>query len=318
VTILVALVAQFLHVALLLAVAPTLTGLIAWIEARLTGRVGPPLLQPWRELARLLRKQRVLAESASELFAIAPLAAFAATTTAAALVPSFTVGMALAPLSDLLVIAGLLAVARCVLALAAMDAGTALGGMGASRTITLATCAEPALLLVIFTLALLAGSSNLDLIATLRQESSTAWRIGDGFAFAAVLPVAFADTGRGVGMASKRAELAMLHQAEWLEYSGPDLALIKATAALRLLLWCDLIIAMFLPFGIALPGMALTGWLTGLACWLAKLLILGIVLGALETVLGRTRLPRVLPLLGVAVLFGLLAAVFLFASVGTV
>jgi formate hydrogenlyase subunit 4 len=317
-TILVALAAQVLHVALLLAVAPVQTGLIAWIEARVVGRVGPSLLQPWRDWVHLLRKQRVVAESASELQAFAPLVAFSSVVTAAALVPSFTLDMLLAPLSDLLVIAGLLALARCALALAAMDAGTALGGMGASRAITLASCAEPALLLVIFTLALLAGSSNLDRIGAMRQESSAAWRIDDGFALVAVLLVALAGTGRGVRRPGERAELAMLYQAESLEFSGQDLAIVEGTAALQLLLWCNLIIAMFLPFGIAPPGAGLTGWLTGLACWLVKLLTLAIVLAVLETIIGRTRLSRVAQLLGAAVLLGLVAALFLFASVGTV
>jgi formate hydrogenlyase subunit 4 len=318
VTILVALAAQILHVALLLAMAPVLTGLIAWIEARLVGRAGTSLLQPWRDLARLLRKQRVVAESASEFRVFAPLVAFAAVATAAAMVPSFTLDMLLAPLSDLLVIVGLLAMARCALALAAMDAGTALGGMGASRTITLASCAEPALLLVIFTLALLAGSSNLHRIATIRQESSAAWRIDDGFALVALLLVALVDTGRGVRRPGERAEFAMLDQAESLEFSGQDLALIEGTAALRLLLWCNLIIVMFLPVGIAPSSAGLTGWLIGVACWLVKLLVLAIVLAALETVIGRTRLPRIPQLLGVAVLFGLVAALFLFASVGII
>ena len=307
-----------LHVALLLAVAPLLTGYIAWFEARLAGHAGPSLLQPWRDMARLLRKQRVVAESVSELLPIAPLVAFAAIVTAAALVPSFTLGMLLAPLSDLLVIAGLLALARCALALAGMDAGTALGGMGASRTMTLACCAEPALLLVIFTLALLAGSSNLDLVAAMRQESSAVWRISDGLAVAAVLLVALADTGRGLVRPGERAELAMLDQAVNLEFSGQDLALIEATAALRLLLWFDLICAMFLPFRIALPDAGLAGWSIGCICWLVKLLLLGSVLAVLETVLGRSRMQRIPQLLGVAVLFGLLAVVFMFASAGTV
>ena len=317
-TILAALAAQVLHIALLLALAPALTGFIAWIKARLAGRVGPAVLQPWHDLARLLRKQRVVAENASELLAIAPLVAFAAIATGAALVPSFTLGMALAPLSDMLVIAGLLALARCAFALAGMDSGTALGGMGASRTMTLASCAEPALLLVIFTLALLAGSSNLDLIAAMRQDNSTGWRIDDGLALAAVLLVALADTGRGLGRPGDHAELGMLHQAETLEFSGQDLALVGATAALRLLLWLNLIIAMFLPFGMASSGAGLMAWLLGVVCWLAKLLLLGTALAVLETVLGRMRLSRIQQLLGVALLFGLLAAVFLFANAGTV
>ena len=124
------------------------------MQARLAGRAGPSLLQPWRDLIRLLRKQAVLAESASGVTEIAPCCAERRSPCRACLVPSFTLGMALAPFADLLAIAGLLAVARCSMALSAMDAGTAPGGMAASRTMLLGCLAEPALLLVLFVLAL--------------------------------------------------------------------------------------------------------------------------------------------------------------------
>ena len=136
---------QLVHVALLLAAAPLLVGLIRRIKARLVGRAGPPLMQPYRDLLRLARKQPVLAENASVVFRAAPLASFAATAAAAALVPSFALGMATAPVADLLVIAGLLTIARVALALAAMDVGTAFGGIGASREMSFAAFAEPAL-----------------------------------------------------------------------------------------------------------------------------------------------------------------------------
>jgi formate hydrogenlyase subunit 4 len=163
---LIALLVQVLHIALVLAAAPLLVGYLRRMKARLLGRGGPPLTQPWRDLARLARKQPVMAENASWLFAGAPAASFAATLAAAALVPSFALGMTTAPIADLLVIAGLLTLGRCTLALAGMDIGTAFGGIGASREMTFAVFAEPALLLVIFTLALLAGTTNLDAVAT--------------------------------------------------------------------------------------------------------------------------------------------------------
>ena len=317
--VLLAIAAQVLHVALSLAIAPVLVGFIRWIEARLTGRDGQAFVQPWQDLLQLLRKQPVVAENASSLFAVAPLACFAAVGAAASLVPSFILGMAFAPLSDLLVIGGLLALARCVLALAGMDAGTSFGGMGASRTMTLACLGEPALLLVIFTLALFAGSSNLDVIAAVQQEGAASSWTSLGLALAAIVLVAIADVGRGpVGGAGARPQLTMLHQAMALEYSGRDLALLEGTEALRLLLWLNLIGAAFLPFGIAPAGAGLLAWPLGLACWLARLLLLATALAAAETILGRMRLPRVPCLLGFAVLLGLLAAAFLFAGARTV
>ena len=120
-------VALLLHAALVLAAAPVLAGALRLARARLEGRRGPPLSQGWRDLARLSRKRPVLAQDASWVFAAVPGVCATATVAAALLVPSFALGMATAPLSDLLVVAGLLALARCVLALAGLDAGAAAG-----------------------------------------------------------------------------------------------------------------------------------------------------------------------------------------------
>jgi formate hydrogenlyase subunit 4 len=310
-----AFVEQVAHVALMLAAAPTLTGVIRWMQARLIGRAGPPLLQPWRELARLLRKQPVMAESASEVFAIAPLLSAAAVAVVAALVPSFTLGMTLAPCADLLAIAGLLALARASIALAGMDAGTAFGGIGASRTMAVGCLSEPALLLVVFVLGLLAGSSNLDVIAAMQQESGTDWRTSAGLALIATVLVAIAD---GADRPAVRSEFAMQREAMALEFSGRDLAVIDATEALRLLVWFNLIIAMFLPFGIAPAGAGPATLLLGLVSWVAKLLVLTSLLALLRTVMGHMRPLHVPQMLGVAIVLGLLAVAFLFASVGTV
>jgi formate hydrogenlyase subunit 4 len=306
-------VAQLVHVALMLAAAPILIGVGRWLEARLSGRSGPSVLQHWHDLLRLLRKESVVAESASGLSTTAPVISAAAIAIAAALVPSFTLGMTFAPFADLLVIAGLLAVARCALALAAMDAGTAFGGMGASRTMFLACWSEPALLLVVFVLALLAGSSNLDVIAAMQLESGTDWRGSVILALAAMMLVAFVDAGYG----PRPHSLAMRGQAMMLEFSGRNLALIESADALRLLLWLNLIGAMFLPFGMAPSGAGPVAWLLGLACWFARLLVFTVVLAVVPIVLGRVRLLRASHMLGVAMLLGLLAAVYLFADMGS-
>jgi formate hydrogenlyase subunit 4 len=311
----VALVAQMVHVALMVVAAPTLTGVISWMQARLVGRAGPPALQPWQDLARLLRKHPVVAESSSEVSAVAPLLSAAAVALAAVLVPSFTLGMMLAPFADLLAIAGLLALARCSIALAGMDAGAALGGLGASRTMVVACLSVPALVLAIFALGLLAGSTNLEVIAAMQQEGGTDWRTGAALALIAAVLVAIADGTAGLAAVP---ELAMQREAIALEFSGRDLAVIDAAEALRLLVWFDLIIAMFLPFGIAPADAGLSALLLGCICWVAKLLVLAAALALLQTLMGRIRLMHVPHLLGVAILLGLLAVVFLCFGVGTV
>ena len=305
------------HVALMLALAPVLVGFIRRVKARALGRVGPPVMQPWRDLRRLARKQPVLAANASWLFAAAPAAGFAATLAAAALVPGFALGMATASLADLIVIAGLLTLARCVLALAALDTGTAFGGIGASRDMTFATFAEPAMMLVIFTLALMLGTTNLDAIALVLRDATVGLRVSLGLALVAIVAVAIAETGRiPVDNPATHLELTMVHEAMVLEYSGRHLALIEWAAALRLLLWMTLIAAIFAPFGIATPQSGPLGWLLAVPLWMAKVGVTATVLALFESAIAKMRVFRVPEFLGIALLLGLLAAVFLFVSQG--
>jgi formate hydrogenlyase subunit 4 len=310
--------ALLLHAALMLAAAPLLVGGIRWLKARLLGRTGPPLLQPWRDLLRLARKQPVLAENASLLFRAAPSVSFAAILAAVGLLPSFTLGMAAAPSADLLVFAGLLSLSRCSLALAGLDVGTAFGGVGASRAMTLAAFAEPALIFAIFTLALLAGTTNIDIIASTMRESSLSLRLSLGLVLVSILLVASAENGRiPVGDPATNLELTMLHEATALEYSGRHLALIQWGMALKLLVWLTLIATVFVPMGVATSGANPLSWLVGLLAWAAKLGVLAVELALFETATARMGLFRIPEFLGVAILLGLLAAIFLYFREGS-
>ncbi|CAH2600959.1 Formate hydrogenlyase subunit 4 [Rhodovastum atsumiense] len=316
-TLLVSIATQLLHLLLMLAAAPLLVGLIRLCKARLLGRTGADILQPWRDLIRLSRKQPVLAEGTSWLFRGAPIVAFAAILAAATLVPSFALGMVSASVADLLVILGLLTLARCALALAGMDSGTAFGGLGASREMTFSAFAEPAMMLVIFTLALLVGSTNLDVVAGLLREASFGLRVSLGLALVATIAIAIAETGRiPVDNPATHLELTMVHEAMVLEYSGRHLALIEWGAALKLLLWISLISVIFVPFGTATLDSGPITWLLALPLWTLKVVLLAVALALFETAMAKMRIFRVPEFLGVALLLGLLAAVFLFVSQG--
>ncbi|MFL5334840.1 MAG: respiratory chain complex I subunit 1 family protein [Geminicoccaceae bacterium] len=304
-------VTLMIHAAQVVALAPLLAGLVRGIQARLTGHAGAPLLQPWRDLRRLAGKQPVIAENASPLFRAAPFASFVAVATVAALVPSFALGMATAPLADLLVIAGLLTLARCAEALAAMD--TPFGGIGASRTLTYAGLAEPGLMVVILSLGLLSGTTNLDAIAGLLRDGRIALHGALAPAFFATAAVAVAQTGCAPLDKRPSSELAMT-EAMRLEYSGRDLALLEGAAALRLMLWLNLIAAVFLPFGTAMPGAGPLQWAVGLGAWAGKILVLSAALAVLGAMSASVRPSRVPQLLGIAVLLGLLATMLLVAS----
>jgi formate hydrogenlyase subunit 4 len=314
-----AIIAQLVHVALTFAAALLLVDLIEWMKSRLLGRTGPPLGRLWRDLHRLARKQPVIAENASPLFLAAPYVAFAAVATAASLTPSFATGMVFAPLADLLVIAGLLALACAVMALAAMDVGTAIGGGAASRTISYAALAQPALFLVLLTFGLLAGTTNLDAIAETLREGAVGIRASLGMALVSLMAIAIAQMGRSpAANANTRCEPAMLSEAAMLEYSGRDLALLEATDALRLALWLSLIAVLVMPYGVVPASAGPLAWLVGIVLWAAKLVVLGCGLAVLECGFAVMRTARVPELLGAATLLGLLALAFLFASQGLV
>ncbi|MDR3538129.1 MAG: NADH-quinone oxidoreductase subunit H [Acetobacteraceae bacterium] len=297
-SILAALLAQGIHIVLMVLTAPTLAGVLAATEARLDGRHGPPVLQVWRDLARLARKRPLLAQSASSMTPFAPVVRLAATTAAAALVPSFTLGMALSPLADLLAIVALLGVARAAAALTAMDAGTAKGGIVAASSMRLALFGEPALLLAVFTLALLAGTSNLDLIVSLQREGMMQPAAASALAAAALVAVT----------------ISRSRDAADPELSGGTLAVTGLADAFGVLVWLNLLSALFLPIGIAEAGGGLVAWLVGLAAWLAKLTVLALALAACRRTFGRHRPRATAELLAVAGLLALIAVVFALSS----
>ncbi len=312
-----AILTQLLHVALVVLAAPLLVGGIRWLKARMLGRRGASPLQPWRDLDKLLRKRPVLAENASAVSEVAPYLGFAACLTALALVPSFALGMALAPLADLLLVAGLLALARMALALTGMDVGTAFGGLGAAREMSFASFAEPALLVAALSFVMLAGSSNLDQIAAALRDGGFGLRISLALAAAAMLAVAVAENARvPVDNPATHLELTMVHEAMLLESSGRHLALWEAQAALRLTLWLALIVAIFLPFGTAPAGAGPLAWALGLLAWVVKMAGLALALAVFESAIAKMRVFRVPEFLGAALLLALLAAALLFVSTG--
>jgi formate hydrogenlyase subunit 4 len=311
----VSLLLQVLHLIFMLAVAPFALGLSHFAGARLAGRAGPPPTQPWRDLRRLLRKQTVFAESASGLFGSTPAFAFATILLASSLVPSFALGMATAPLSDLIVVTGLLMLARASLALAAMESGTALGGLGASRSMALAGFTEPALLLVIAPLALLTGSTNLDTIASVIRDGAIGLQVPSLLAMAALAVVAVARLRAPTNAPLPFSEAAMTEDVLAQEYSGRPLALLKWGDALRRLLWLNLLVDVAIPFGLADSGANPLWWVVSMAIWVAKMAVLTVAL-AVWQVARASRSTGLAESLGLAVLLGLLAAAFLFAGQG--
>ena len=306
---------QLLHMALALALAPALTGVVRATKARLLRRRGPSVWQPYRDLARLLRKDTVVAENASWLFIATPYLVFAVLWLAASLVPSFTLALWLGPTSDLIALVALLGGARFFTALAGMDVGTAFGGIGSSREMMIATLAEPAMLMVIFTLSLWIGSTSLTHIAGVILASEIGVRVSLALALMAMLMVAMAENARiPVDNPATHLELTMVHEAMVLEYSGRHLALIDGAAMLKLLVYLSLIVCLFAPWGIAPSGAGLFDLATALSAYVLKLVAGGMALGVFEVSIAKMRVFRVAEFLGGALLLAVLATIFLYVA----
>jgi formate hydrogenlyase subunit 4 len=306
---------QLLQGALVLALAPLLTGFVRTLKARLLGRRGPPLLQPYRDLLRLLRKEPVVAETASPLFRIAPYLAFAIIWLGACLVPTFSSRIGLGATADFIALMGLLAGARFVTALAGLDAGTGFGGIGSSREMMIGALAEPAVLMVIFTVSLLTHTTSLPLIAEFMQTGTVGLRVSLALALIALVMVAIAENARvPIDNPATHLELTMVHEAMVLEYSGRHLALIDLAAMVKLVLYVSLIAAIFVPFGMATRSAAPAALALGIATWIGKLAAGGALLALFETSIAKMRVFRVSEFLGGALLLGLLATIYLYVT----
>jgi formate hydrogenlyase subunit 4 len=308
---------QVLQMALVLVLAPGLTGLVRVIKARLLGRRGPPLIQPYRDLIRLLKKDVVLAENASWLFRVTPYLVFTAIWVAAVLLPTFTTALALTATADLIALVALLASARFFLALAGMDVGTSFGGLGSSREMMIAALAEPAMLMVIFSVAILFRTTSVSLIVDITLAGGIGLRISLALAFISLVMVAIAENGRiPIDNPATHLELTMVHEAMILEYSGRHLALIEAASMVKLLLYMALIACIFAPWGIAGPDSGPIAVLVGLITFVGKLAVGAVLLAGFETSVAKMRVFRYGEFLGGALLLSLMGAIFLYVSTG--
>lgn len=290
---------------LFIAAAPLLSGWVKTVKCALQNRRGPVPWQPYRGLRKLFAKEVLVAHTASLLFRAAPYIVWLATALAAAVIP-LVAPLPTATVADAIVLVGLLGLGRFFMALAGMDTGTPFGGMGASRELMISSLAEPALLLVVFTLAMTAHTTNLASVVTEIAHSPLQLRPSFLFAVGALMLVATAETGRiPVDNPATHLELTMVHEGMLLEYSGRHLALMEWASQIKLMIYSTLIVNLFFPWGLAWrPAPTALAW-AGLVV-AAKLALLGALLAVAETVMAKMRLFRVPLFLNVAFLLALL------------
>ena len=297
-----------LQTALLLALAPLWNGIVSALKARLQMRRGAPVLQRYRDLARLARKETVLSKDASPLARVAPYAVLGAAVAICTWTPVLSTHAGLGFAGDLVMTVALFAFMRVLLALLALEAGTTFGGMAASRHLALSALAEPALMIAVFTLAIAARSTDLARISAAIVATPNAWISPSHLlALTAMWIVVVSETGRvPVDNPATHLELTMIHEGLVLDVSGHHLALLEWAAAVRQLLLLTLVANLFLPWGIA-ESLAPAALGVALLAWCAKLLLFAIVIAVTESVTAKMRLFRVPEFLGMAFLLALLA-----------
>lgn len=304
-----------LQTILLLLLAPLVTGCIRNWKAKLQNRQGPRIWQPYADLIKFLRKDMVISEHTSWVFSLAPYAVFLSALLAGLLVPMVSTQAPLSLFGGVLALVGLLALGRFMMALGGLDPGSAFGGMGSSREMTIAAIAEPAMMLAIFTVAIGAGSTDLSRI--LQATQGPTWSLLNPthvMAFAALFIVLLAETGRiPVDNPATHLELTMVHEAMLLEYSGRYLAFMEWGASVKQLVLMTLLANIFLPVGIA-HSLAPAALGLGLVAYLAKVLALAGAVVLVETTNAKLRLFRVPDLLSAAFVLATLAllSTFLF------
>src|SRR5437016_4555934 len=241
-----------LQLFLLLLLAPLVSGVIKNWKAKLQNRRGPPIWQPYLDVLKFLRKDMVISEHASWVFSFAPYVVFLSSLLVGLMVPMIHTQAPLSLFGGALAVIGLLALGRFFLALGGLDPGSAFGGMGSSREMTIAALAEPAMMLAIFTVAIAAHSTNLSQIVLASQGPG--WKFlepAHALGFGAMFIVLLAETGRiPVDNPATHLELTMIHEAMLLEYSGRYLALIEWAASIRQIVLMALLANIFFPVGL--------------------------------------------------------------------
>jgi formate hydrogenlyase subunit 4 len=305
-------ITEILQVMIVLGVSPAYVGWVRMLKCWSQGRTSPGLFQPYRDIRKLFVKDVILAENASWIFRFTPYLVFGTTVLAGGIIPMLSNDLPLSATADVIVLVALFAIARFFTALAGMDIGTAFGGMGSSREMTIASLAEPSMLMAIFTISLAAGSTSLSQIVQVIYSGQSVLRPSIAFAFIAFVLISLAETGRiPVDNPATHLELTMIHEAMILEYSGRHLALIEWAGMMKLLLFMALGAALFFPWGIDASGSA-SGGVLAFIFLLLKLAASGVVLVLIETGLAKMRLFRLTEFLGSAFLMATLGMLSFF------
>ena len=276
-----------LQAILLLLVAPLVSGVSRVIRAKFQSRRGPGFLQDYRDLWKLLVRREVIPPEAGYIFRVTPYLLIAAMLLIAMVIPAIIDRSPLEPAGDIITVIYVFALARFFLSLSGIDSGSIFAGIGASRETTIATLNEPVMLLALFVVALLAGSTNLGTIATTLYTQQISAHTAVAAAMLAFAFATFVEMGKlPFDLAEAETEI---QGGPLTEYSGRALALMKWALYLKQSVAVALFIAIFVPFGRA-TSVSPVSLILGEFILVAKLLLVFFILAFFENTFARFRI----------------------------
>lgn len=295
------------EVLFVLLISPLLTGIIRKIKAWMQCRTGPSVLQPYRDLWKQLRKGTVMSREASWLFLIIPYICLGAMLCLAVILPVFT-ARSVGGVGDMVAAIYVLAIFRFMMVLGGLEGGSSFGGMGSSREMMISAIVEPTLLLSIFSVAAISGSTDLSAISSFFASSGSSALSPSLFLAAAAIFISLMAENSRVPFdnPATHLELTMVHEGMLLEYSGKELAMMELASYMRLSLFMIILSNVFFPWGIAL-GVGLGEVLVGILVITLKLMALAVTVAVVESVMAKLRLFRLPNLLTISFTLSLLA-----------
>jgi hydrogenase-4 component C len=296
----------------LLLAAPLFSGFSRVLRAKIQTRKGPPLVQNYRDIAKLMKRQEVVSEQAGWVFRVAPYISMAAMLLVALIVPLLAAASPLGVVGDLILVVYLFAIPRVLFSLAGLDSGSTFGGIGARRELLIAALIEPVLLLVVFVVALLAGSTNLGTISNKVVTGTMPLSLAFWLGMAAFAFAVFVEMGKlPFDLAEAEQEL---QEGPLSEYSGPSLALVKWSLYLKQVVLVALFLAMFFPFG-SMTQLTLPGFVIAVIVFLLKATVFYFIVALLENAMARMRFMKAPAATWLALGAAVLSFVFYLANV---
>jgi formate hydrogenlyase subunit 4 len=305
----------------LIAISPLIVGVMRKVKAGSQKRIGSSIFQPYYDLRKLMMKEEVISDQSSWIFRVTPWIVFVATATAALFIPVFISFTPFAMAGDLLLVIGLLGLARFFTLLAGLDVASAFGGLGSSREMMMSSIIEPAIFITIFAISLTYGGTNVSTIVTSASNaalSSPGQIIAPSLIFAVIsfFIIIMAETGRiPFDNPATHLELTMVHEAMVLEYSGRSLALMEWAQSIKMAILLVLLVNIFAPWGIVSaaqlnqPGAAIV---ISPLILIGKMMLVAILVAHIETRVAKWRLFRLPDLLAMAISSSLIGVVFFY------